>query len=232
MTDSSDDIDPSARDQREIGRKMVDDSTGLGSVIAHTYRGEMDRVTTWRQRMDQATTWAVTVLAAILTWAFSSPDNPHYILLGGVVIVTIFLFIEARRYRDYDVFRSRIRTIQKNLFSDALDPTQGVEDRDWRVHLSEAFRHPTVTVPLTEALANRLRRVYLWLLGVLLVAWIFRITAFEGEGNLLSTAAIGQIPGTAVVVVVAGFFLALVAIAYWPRERQAREEFDEADPEE
>jgi uncharacterized membrane protein len=84
---------------------MVDDSAGLGSAMAHAHRGEIDRVGTWRQRLDQTTTWAVTLLAAILTWAFSSPDNPHFIILVGVVVATIFLGIEARRYRDYDLFR-------------------------------------------------------------------------------------------------------------------------------
>ena len=86
MTDSNrDDFDPTARDQREIGSEMVDQSTGLGSVMAHAYRGEMDQATTWRQRLDQTTTWAVTIIAAILTWAFTNADNPHYILLIGVV---------------------------------------------------------------------------------------------------------------------------------------------------
>lgn len=97
MTDSnSDDIDPTTRDQREIGREMVERSRGLGSVMAHAYCGEMDQATTWRQRLDQATTWAVTVIAAILTWAFSSGDNPHYILLVGVVVVTLFLGMQTR----------------------------------------------------------------------------------------------------------------------------------------
>lgn len=36
MTDpNSDEFDPTAREQREIGREMVDQSTGLGSVMAH-----------------------------------------------------------------------------------------------------------------------------------------------------------------------------------------------------
>lgn len=84
MTDSNtDDVDPTARDQREIGREMVEQSTGLGSVMAHAYRGELDQATTWRQRLDQATTWAVTVIAAILTWAFSSGDNPIIFFWSG-----------------------------------------------------------------------------------------------------------------------------------------------------
>jgi len=162
MTDSSsDEFDPTAPDQREIGREMVGDSTGLGSVMAHAYRGEIDRMGTWRQRLDETTKWAVTLMAAILTWAFSSTDNPHYLLLVGIVVVTIFLGIEARRYRDYDVFRSRARVIQENLLANALDPSQGIESHDWRAELSRDYRRPTLKVSLYEALANRLRRVYL-----------------------------------------------------------------------
>lgn len=132
MSDNDDhEFDPEARDQREIGREMVDESTGLGSVMAHAYRGELDQATTWRQRLDQTTTWSVTIIAALLTWAFSNEDNPHYILLVGMIIIAIFVGIEARRYRDYDVYRSRIRLLQQNLFANALDPSQGVVHRNW-----------------------------------------------------------------------------------------------------
>ena len=232
MTDpNSDDFDPTGSEQRKIGREMVDEGTGLGSVMAHFYRGEMDRVTTWRQRLDQTTTWAVTVMAAILTWAFSSADNPHYILLIGIVVVATFLGIEARRYRDYDVFRSRVRLLQENLFATALDPTQDVEHHDWRVKLSRDFRVPTLKVSYQEALANRLRRVYLALLGILLVAWLFRITAFTPPRQTwLEAAGVAYIPGIAVVAVVGSFYVLLIGIAFWPRERHAKGEFREGDP--
>ncbi|NUE03554.1 DUF2270 domain-containing protein [Halorubraceae archaeon YAN] len=233
MSDSeSEEFDPTTPDQREIGREMVNDSTGLGSVMAHAYRGEIDRVSTWRQRLDQTTTWAVTVLAAILTWAFSSPDNPHYILLVGIVVVTVFLGIEARRYRDYDVFRSRVRLLQENLFANALDPSEGVENNSWRVELSEDYRRPMLKVSFAEALANRLKRVYLALLGVLLAAWVFRISAFESQQNWLTTAEIARIPGIVVIAVIGIFYIVLLSVAFWPRKRQAKGEFHEGDPEE
>ena len=231
MTDpSSDEFDPTAPDEREIGREMVDDNTGLGSMMAHAYRGEIDRVGTWRQRLDETTTWAVTLMAAILTWAFSSTENPHYILLIGIVVVTLFLGIEARRYRDYDVFRSRARVIQENLFANALDPSQGVENHDWRAELSRDFRRPTLKVSVYEALANRLRRVYLALLSVLLAAWIFRVTAFAPRQDWLTTAEIVRIPGIAVVAAVGVFYIVLLGVTFWPRERHAKGEFREGDP--
>jgi len=102
----------------------------------------------------------VTVVAAILTFAFSSADNPHYIILVGILAVSLFLLIEARRYRDYDVYRSRVRLFQQNLLADALDPSEGLEHEDWRSKLSQDYRRPTLKVSTWEATANRLRRIY------------------------------------------------------------------------
>ena len=229
VSDEGQQFDPEADEEREIGREMVDQSTGLGSVLAHTYRGEMDQATTWRSRLDQTTTWAVTVMAAILTWAFSSPDNPHYILLIGLGMLAAFAGIEARRYRDYDVYRSRIRIIQQNLIANALDPSEGVAHRDWRRKLSEDYRRPTLKVPWGEALANRLRHVYLALIGIMLAAWVFRITVFTPQQPWTESAAIVVVPGTVVVGIVALFTVATLAAAFWPRKRRAKGEFREGD---
>ncbi len=79
MTRDEHEFDPEAPEQREIGREMVDQSTGLGSVAAHLYRGEVERVTTWRDRLDRTTDWAVTLMAAILVYAFSSDGTSHAI---------------------------------------------------------------------------------------------------------------------------------------------------------
>lgn len=221
--DEDHDFDPEAPEEREIGREMVDKSVGLGSVVAHFYRGEMSRVTAWRQRLDETINWAVTVLSAILVYAFST-EGRHEILLAGMVVVTIFLGLEARRYQDYDVFRARARLLQENLFANALDPSQGVEHRDWRRKLSEDYRNPTTKVPLLEAIARRLRRVYLPFLTLLVLAWLFKITAFSSQ-SWIEGAAVGEIPGTVVVSVVFGYYIVAIAVAFWPRERKAKGEF-------
>lgn len=104
MTDDTD--EPTRAD---LGDEMSHDTTELSSILGDAYRGELDRETTWCSRLDQTTAWSVTLMAAILTWAFSSLDNPHYVILVGVLAVGLFCLIEARRYRDYDVYRSRVR---------------------------------------------------------------------------------------------------------------------------
>lgn len=231
MTDEPRD-DAERADEATVGSDLSGHRTEMSSILGDAYRGELDRETTWRSRLDQTTTWGVTVVAAILTWAFSSGDNPHYIILIGVLAVSFFLFIEARRYRHYDVFRSRVRLFQQNLLADALDPSAGIEHADWRRKLSRDYRNPTLKVSTWEATANRLRRIYLALLTVLLVAWLFRISAFAPAEPLLTTAAIASVPGVFVVAAVGLCYLTAVLIALWPRDRKAKGEFREGDPEE
>lgn len=230
MDDSKDDsFDPTSPERREIGREIVDESGGLGSAMAHLYRGEMDRMTTWRQRLDQTTYWAVTLMAAILTWTFSSRSNPHYILLIGMVAVSVFLQIEARRYRGYDVWRSRVRILQENLFSYALDPSQGIERENWRTALGEDLQNPSPKLSNIAAAAHRLRRVYFSLLSVLLLAWIGRITMYTPGESWPETAAIGVIPGLVVIVLVGLAYLGLIALLVLPGEHHVRGEIYESD---
>ena len=206
-----------------IGGGFFEEAIGPGSAMAHLYRGEVHRMTRWRERFDRTTNWAVIVIAAVITWAFSADSNPHYVILVGVAVVAIFLRIEAHRYRSYDIWRSRVRALQVNAFAYALDAREGVEDPDWRAHLAEDYRHPSIKITREEALAHRLRRVYLPLALVLLVAWVIRITAFAGD-PWPASAAVGTIPGTAVTAVVVGVYLAAVVIAFRPREWHAEGE--------
>jgi len=227
MARDRDGFDPEAPAQSEIGREMVDQSTGLGSVVAHMYRGELDREVNWRTRLDSTTNWAVTIIAGILAYAFSSEDIAHAIILVGVVIGVVFLVIEARRFQRYDVFRSRVRSMQENLFANALDPSEGVEQRDWRRQLSEDYRRPTVKLTLRQALAHRLRRVYLPLLCGMLLVWLIRLTG--ADGSMIEAARVSGVPGWAVFAAVGLLYVTLFAIAFWPGQTDIAETSDEAD---
>ncbi|WP_254525238.1 DUF2270 domain-containing protein [Natrinema caseinilyticum] len=209
---SNDEDDTTDREHREVGRGLLDEEMGPSGAMAHLYRGEIHRMRFWRERLDRTTNWAVIILTAILTWAFSSESNPHYVLLAGTAILCVFLTIEARRYRGYDIWRSRMRTLQRNVFAYGLDPSQGLEDPDWRVTLSKDYRRPRLKVSRMEAIAHRLRRVYLPLFSVLLGAWVLRILAFANR-PWPESAAIGRIPGSVVTAIVALGYVGLFVVA-------------------
>jgi uncharacterized membrane protein len=222
MTDKPEDFDPESPEEREIAGEAATDRSDFLSLMGHAYRGELGRTASWRTRIDRTTNWAVVLTATLLTWAFSADSRPHYVILVGIVMVTVFLGIEARRYRIYDIWRSRVRLLEENVFANALD-TEGVEQTNWRELLSEDLREPTIKTPMMEAVSRRLRRVYAPLLSVLVGAWVVRLTVFAGaETGILGTAAVGGIPGRIVVGIVGCYYLGILGIALWPRKRKAK----------
>lgn len=225
---STKEIDPTDSSHRDVGAGLLEEEMGPSSAMAHLYRGEIHRMKFWRERLDRTTNWAVIVISAILTWSFSRAETPHYVILLGMATLSVFLVIEARRYRGYDIWRSRVRTLQENVFAYGLDPSAGVVDPNWRENLSRDYRTPALKITAEEAIAHRLRRVYFPLFTVLLAAWLVRITAFA-SGPWTSSAAIGRIPGEAVVVVVALFYLAATITAVRPRTWYAKGELRSQD---
>jgi uncharacterized membrane protein len=120
------------------------------------------------------------------------------------------------------MWRSRVRILQRNVFAYSLDPSQGIEDPDWRPRLSRDYREPRAKVSYEEAIAHRLRRVYLPLFTVLLSAWLFRVVVTPTPGGVWpASAAVGAISGTVTTAFVGAFYLLLVGVTFRPRVWQA-----------
>jgi uncharacterized membrane protein len=125
--------------------------------------------------------------------------------------VTAFLVMEANRYREYDIWRNRVRVLQEELLASAFDPEID-EDADWPVQIAADLRNPTFSMSRWNALAHRLRRSYLALQLVMLSAWIARITVFEASEPWQETASILTIRGEIVVAVIGTFYAILLLI--------------------
>lgn len=224
MSEPPADFDPESPEEREIAGTAAGDRSDFLSLMGHAYRGELGRTTAWRTRIDRTTNWAVVLTATLLTWAFSADSRPHYILLVGLVMVAVFLGIEARRYRTYDIWRSRVRLLEENVFANALDP-EGVEQSRWRKLLSKDLREPTIKTPPVEAVSRRLRRVYFPLISVLVGAWIVRLTVFATTSTgLVGTANVGILSGETVIAIVGISYASALVITFWPGPRQAKGE--------
>lgn len=201
-----------ASERQNIGARAADDMTAFSSLIVQFYRGEMERMTVWRTRLDQTTNWAVVTMTAVLTWAFSNPSHPHYLLLVGMAAVSAFLFIEARRFQKYDAWRLRVRMLQEDLFANVYDPS-GAEHDDWREQLSNDLCDPVLKMSFQQALTHRLRRIDGVLLLILLGTWIVRIALFGSNAVWYQAASIAGVPGLIILAIVCGYYLLLVGLA-------------------
>ena len=226
MTDNDDDGQEPASGAggERVADRVGGDLSTFTQVTTGFYRGEVDRATTWRSRLDQTTNWAVVVVAAVLTWSFSSQSRPHYVVLIGVFAVTAFLLMEANRYREYDVWRGRVRTVQTDLMAELFESRSAPEE--WTATLSEELRNPSFRMSFRDAVNHRLQRSYFALITVLLVAWVARVTVYTADEPWRQSARILFIPGELVVGAVGAFYLALVLLTGWSVRGGRTEEFE------
>lgn len=192
---------------------------GYYNTIAHFYRGEVQRTNAWRTRLDRTANWAIIVIAAILTFAFSSEGRPHFVILVGIFIVFLLLFIESRRYRIYIVWKSRVRVLEKNFLAPVLCEEEDVNHEDWKKILAADLKQPVQKIEFLEAFSRRLRRVYNWLFLPLIVSWFIRIvmypSATQSMKEIFHRASIGPIAGEAVFLGVVLFLVSLVLLSLY-----------------
>src|SRR5688572_33376826 len=129
-------------------------STEFITVLAHYHRAEIARMAGWRDRIDRTTNWAITVVAAMLSVSLSTPNAHHGVLLFAMVLVLLLLWIEARRYRFFDVYRARVRQLERNYFAEIFAPMP--ESRgEWARGLGEDLRRPRFLISNRTALSRR-----------------------------------------------------------------------------
>jgi uncharacterized membrane protein len=180
--------------------------TEVHSAIVHLYRAEVVSANTSRMRLDGTTNWAVLTTATTLSFTFSSTRNTHVMILINSLLIMFFLYIEARRYRVYDLSRLRVRLMETQLFAEMLTPDEYEDEANWRQILANDLLHPHFSISMWQALGRRLRRNYIWIFTVLALSWVVKIsihpTTPRSIEELLDRIRIGPI--SAWVVLLAG----------------------------
>jgi uncharacterized membrane protein len=187
----------------------------FNAAMIHFYRGEIQRSNTWRNRLDTTTNWAVITAGATLSFVFSSPSNPHFVIPINTILVTIFLIMEARRYRYYEIWSSRVRVLETGYFAQALAPETVVPEEAWAKHLAADLITPHFTISELEAIGRRLRRNYLWIFALLALSWNLKVYLHplpaRDFASFIDRATVGVVPGW--IVFILGFiFNAAIAI--------------------
>jgi uncharacterized membrane protein len=191
-------------------------SSEFNTAMVHFYRGEITRSNTWRNRLDTTTNWAVITAGATLSFAFGDPFSPHFVILMNSLLVAFFLLMEARRYRYYEIWSSRVRVVETGYFAQILS-TEGTADRQWAEHLANDLMTPHFTISEWEAIGRRLRRNYLWIFVLLAASWNLKVYLHPVRATdfsiFIDRATIGVVPGPLVLAVGVVFNIGLVIFA-------------------
>src|SRR5689334_22011138 len=186
------------------------------TAMVHLFRAEVQRANVWRQRLDTTTNWAVVATGATLSIAFSQPSVHHGVIILNTLLVTLFLFIEARRYRYYELWSYRVRLMETDFYAAMLVPPFHPSP-EWAESLAENLLSPHFPISMWEAFGRRLRRNYLWIFLMLFISWIGKSYLFPEPAQTLqefiARGAIGPIPGTIVIVLGIVYHLFLLSIA-------------------
>jgi uncharacterized membrane protein len=187
----------------DVMRKLA--PAEFNTAMAHFYRGEVQRSNVWRTRLDTTTYWAVITAGATLSFAFSSPLSPHFVIPINSLVVAVFLMMEARRYRYYEIWSSRVRVIETGYFAQMLAPDSVPRDQEWASHLAADLLTPHFTISEWEALGRRLRRNYIWIFLLLALSWNLKVyihpVPARDFDEFISRATVGLVPGWIVFVV-------------------------------
>tara|TARA_Y100000052_G_C2955303_1_gene89670 strand:+ start:10313 stop:11017 length:705 start_codon:yes stop_codon:yes gene_type:complete len=181
--------------------KTTDFSSGSKEVgaIAHLYRAEAYRSTIWRQRLDMTTNWAVVTTGIALSLTFASAEASVLPLVLVGLLVAMFLHLEARRYRYFDVFRFRARILEIGFYVPVLRGEEARIPLDRGTPLSDDYIYPKFRISYLRAVGKRLRRNYSFIFSIQLLAYFGKIeihpTDLQTYEQFIERASIGPIDG-------------------------------------
>ncbi len=210
--------------QDATGKKREFTQAEIGA-LAHLYRGEVYRSTIWRTRLDTTTNWSVVSLGAAISLSFNSPEaSPLPILLVGILIWTLMV-MEARRYRYFNVWRARARYIETHFYAPMLLDGDLHTEENWQKVLAEDYWRPDYHVSLLTAMGRRIRRNYLWILSVQMIAYVGKLIVHpvpaDSVRTVIDRADTGPLPGELVLGIGVAYLSAFVIIAQITGRRDA-----------
>jgi uncharacterized membrane protein len=161
------------------------------NAMVHLYRGELGEATAWRSRIDTTTNWAVVLSATALSFVFSDMNSDRHVLILIVSLFCTFLMLmEARRYRFFDIWRSRARMIEINFYRPMLDGS-AASLPEWGEILAHDMEWPHFHMPWWEAVGRRLRRNYQWIYIILLGSWVVVLMSHPSSTTSLAEIVMG-----------------------------------------
>lgn len=186
------------------------------TAMVHFFRAEVSRANVWRMRLDTTTNWAVVTTGASISLAFTESEISHVVVLLNLLLVSIFLVIEARRYRYYELWSSRVRLMETDFFASMLVPPFHPSP-DWAEALAENLLLPHFPISNWEALGRRLRRNYLWIYVIVGFSWLAKLwlfpTAANSFGQVMARASVGPIHGQWILTGALAYYIVIFSIA-------------------
>jgi uncharacterized membrane protein len=112
----------------------------------------------------------------------------------------MMLWIEARRYRFYDAFRGRVRMIESHFLVAMVARNPALLGGDWQKLVCEDLILPSFKISKLEAVGRRLKRNYVFIFAIIIVAWMTKVFMHANPPitswtSFYDALAVGELPG-------------------------------------
>lgn len=184
----------------------------FNTAMVHFYRAEIQRCNVWRSRLDATTNWAVITTGTAISFSLTNPNNHYGVIILNSLLILFFLWIEARRYRYYELWSLRTRLLETDFFAAMLVPPFAPSN-DWAESLAQSLLQPEYPIGMAEALGRRLRRNYLYIFIVLGFASALKAFLHPEQATswpeFISRFALGNVSGETMLMIGLVFYAGL-----------------------
>ena len=94
------------------------------------------------------------------------------------------LWIEARRYRFYDAFRARVRMLEAHFLVPMVMENRAMLQGEWKKLVCEDLILPCFKISKFEAVGRRLKRNYVFIFILIMVAWMTKLFCTDARTNI------------------------------------------------
>jgi uncharacterized membrane protein len=225
---ATENIAPGTSNEATVSLQRSIYDPGYVNAMSHFYRGELGRIMVWRQRLDITTNWAISSSTAIITIAFSYREVPHIIFFFNLAIVWAMLWIEARRYRFYDAFRARVRMLEAHFLVPMVMENRDMLQGEWKKLVCEDLILPCFKITKLEAIGRRLKRNYIFIFVLIMVAWVTKIflhapISMVNLSSFYRAMRVGHIPAWLVAFVFVSTLAGVIGITIYVGKKTSGE---------
>ncbi len=144
---------------------------------------------------------------------------PHIIFFFNLAIVWGMLWIEARRYRFYDAFRARVRMLEAHFLVPMVMENREMLQGEWKKLVCEDLILPSFKITKLEAVGRRLKRNYVFIFILIMVAWITKIFLHATAPVARSAGVLPRLAGRTYSFLARGVYLCR---PLWPSSSASR----------
>ena len=138
------------------------------------------------------------------------------------------LWIESRRYRFYDAFRGRVRMLESHFLVPMVSQNPKILDGEWRKLVCEDLIMPSFKISRLEAVGRRLKRNYVFIFAIIMVAWTMKIlihakTPILTFRDFYSALAVQELPAWLAFSVYVGTIVSITGLTFFVARTSSEE---------